>query len=64
MSRSGIKVTTCPLRYSYESVPLPDGTTPEIVLPHEKGIDLQLGLDLVRMARTEQLDVAVVFSQD
>ena len=64
MSRSGIKVTTRPLRYSNESVTLPDGTTREIAIPREKGIDLRLGLDLVRMARTGQLDVAVVFSQD
>lgn len=30
----------------------------------KKGIDLRLGLDVVRLARTNQLDVAVIFSQD
>ena len=30
----------------------------------EKGIDLRIGLDAVRMAREGQLDVAVIFSQD
>lgn len=30
----------------------------------EKGIDLKLGLDLVRMAREKKFDVAIVFSQD
>ena len=64
MHRSGINVTTRPLRYSRESIELPDGTHHESLIPREKGIDLRLGLDLVRMARTGQLDVAVVFSQD
>lgn len=30
----------------------------------EKGIDLRIGLDVVRLARNGDLDVAVVFSQD
>ena len=33
-------------------------------VPQEKGIDLRLGLDVVRLARVRQLDVAVIFSQD
>lgn len=46
------------------NVSLPDGTTREIVTAQEKGIDLRMGLDVVRMARLGQLDVAVIFSQD
>lgn len=30
----------------------------------EKGIDLRLGLDVVRMARKGELDVAAIFSQN
>ena len=30
----------------------------------EKGIDMRLGLDVVRMARNGELAVAIVFSQD
>lgn len=38
-----------------------DATVPRLV---EKGIDLKLGLDLVRLARNRTYDVAIVFSQD
>ena len=42
----------------------PDGGTEDLYVPREKGVDLRLGLDVVRMARGGQFDVAVVFSQD
>ena len=64
MRRIGIEVIARPLRYSVETVSLPDGGTREIVTAQEKGIDLRIGLDVVRMARLGQLDVAVIFSQD
>ena len=64
MQRAGIVVTKRTLRYSRESVELPDDTIREVVQPREKGIDLRLGLDVVRMARNHQLNVALVFSQD
>ena len=43
---------------------MPDESVKIVTTPHEKGIDLRLGLDVVRMARSGQLDVAVIFSQD
>ncbi len=43
---------------------MPDGSMHTIESPHEKGIDLRIGLDLVRMAHADQFDVAVIFSQD
>ena len=64
MQHSGIEVITRTLRYHTESVHLPDGLTREVVVAQEKGIDLRLGLDLVRMARLGDLDVAIIFSQD
>jgi uncharacterized LabA/DUF88 family protein len=33
-------------------------------IPREKGIDIRIALDLVRMARLKEYDVAVLFSQD
>ena len=33
-------------------------------MDREKGVDLRLGLDVVRMARNAGLDVAIMFSQD
>ena len=64
MSQSGILVTKRPLRYHYEEIKREDGTTKTVETPHEKGIDLRIGLDIVRLARTNQLDVVVIFSQD
>ena len=43
---------------------LPDGSVHEIQVEREKGIDLRLGLDVVRLARNAELEVAIVFSQD
>lgn len=64
MRRAGILVTKRPVRYHNEELELPDGSVLTIETPHEKGIDLRIGLDLVRMANANQFDVAVVFSQD
>ena len=64
MSRAGVTVTARPLRYRTESRNLPGGAKHEIVTAQEKGIDLRIGLDVVRMARSGELDVVVLFSQD
>lgn len=64
MTRAGILVTSRPIRYQIEMVPQVDGTTQRIATPHEKGIDVRLALDVVRMARQAQFDVALIFSQD
>lgn len=64
MKRMGIVVTSRPLRYRTESADLPDNSSYEITVGREKGIDLRLGLDVVRMARLDELDVAIIFSQD
>lgn len=53
-----------PLRYRNERVTLPDGSETTVPVGREKGIDVRLALDVVRMARSEDLDVAVLFSQD
>lgn len=64
MRRSGILVTHRVLRYQDESIVQPDGSATVISVPHEKGIDVRLALDVVRMARQTQFDVALIFSQD
>ena len=64
MRRAGIAVTSRPLRYRVETVRLPDGSIHDIPVEREKGVDLRLGLDIVRMARNGELDVAIVSSQD
>jgi hypothetical protein len=68
----GIVVTTRPIRYHKEKakdengnvVLLPYGAPKMITVPHEKGIDVRLALDLVSLARKKQFDVALIFSQD
>ncbi len=64
MRRAGILVTTRPVRYKQQKSQHPDGTTETVTVGHEKGIDVRLALDVVRLARHNQLDVALIFSQD
>ena len=62
--RAGIKVTSHPLQYRVEIVQWPDGSVHEIPVEREKGVDLRLGRDVVRMARNAGLDVAIALSHD
>jgi len=72
LKRIGVSVTTRPIRYHKEKVvdhdgdPVldDDGIQKVVTVPHEKGIDVRLALDLVSLARTKQFDVALIFSQD
>jgi hypothetical protein len=64
MGHNGVHTCSRQLRYSRETVALPDGTQKSVRVGHEKGIDLRIGLDLVRLVREDELDVALVFSQD
>jgi hypothetical protein len=52
------------LKYRNQTVKLPNGTTTTVLVGQEKGIDVRLALDIVRMAREDRYDVALVFSQD
>jgi uncharacterized LabA/DUF88 family protein len=72
LKRLGVSVTTRPIRYHKEKVIgedgnpvfLADGSAKMVTVPHEKGIDVRLALDLVSLARRKQFDVALIFSQD
>ncbi len=64
MRRAGILVVSRPLRYHTVHAPLADGSERLINVPQEKGIDVRLALDVIRMTLANQLDVALVFSQD
>lgn len=63
MRRRGIHVTERPLRY-YRTGALRDGSRRQIEVPQEKGIDIRIALDVIRLALTGKLDVAVLFSRD
>lgn len=64
MRRAGILVTSREIRYQKETIDLPDGTSKVVTTAHEKGIDVRLALDVIRLARHAQFDVAIIFSQD
>src|SRR6185437_12248308 len=64
MQNRGIITTQRTLAYTYELVTNPDGSVRRIVVPREKGVDLRIGLDMVRFARARAYDVVVLFSQD
>lgn len=52
------------LRYQTQVMKLADGTETTRLVAHEKGIDLRLALDVIRLALDHAFDVALIFSQD
>jgi uncharacterized LabA/DUF88 family protein len=64
MGRQGIKVFSRPLRYRNRIVKLPGGESHSFLAGEEKGIDVRLALDVIRLAHRRDFDVALVFSQD
>jgi uncharacterized LabA/DUF88 family protein len=64
LGREGVKVFTRSLKYRNKEVKLPDGTTHAFLDGDEKGIDVRLALDVIRLAHKDAYDVAVIFSRD
>ncbi len=64
MGRRGIQTFSRHLRYRNQTIQLPGGGLSAVLVGQEKGIDIRIALDVVRMARENRYDVAVVFSQD
>lgn len=64
LKRNGVSVTTRKLRYHDNQVEMPDGTIETTTSVQEKGIDVRLSLDVVKLARKKNFEVAVIFSQD
>lgn len=64
MGRQGIISYRRPLRYRKKSVLLADGTQCTIDSAEEKGIDVQIAVELIRLAHKREYDVALLFSQD
>ncbi len=63
-SRPAVHIFTRPLRYRNQTIARADGTFPTVLVGQEKGIDIRIALDIVRLAREHQYDVALIFSQD
>jgi uncharacterized LabA/DUF88 family protein len=64
MGRQGVRVFSRRLRYRNRSVRLPDGSTYTFLSGEEKGIDVRIALDVIRLCRSRAYDVALIFSQD
>lgn len=64
MGTRGVVTYARPLRYRDQPVSLANGTTTTVLVGQEKGIDIRIALDVVRLAREAAYDVAVLFSQD
>jgi uncharacterized LabA/DUF88 family protein len=64
MGKASIEVFSRPLRYRNDTVKLPNGSTHTFLRGSEKGIDIRIALDVIRLAVSNSYDVAVVFSQD
>jgi uncharacterized LabA/DUF88 family protein len=64
MGRQEVEIYSRPLRYRNQTVKLPSGQTHTTLVGQEKGIDVRVALDIVRLANQKKFDVALVFSQD
>ena len=64
MGKRKIEIYTRSLRYRNKRIKLPDGTEHTALVGTEKGIDVRLALDVVRLGLKRHYDVALIFSQD
>ena len=64
MGHQSVHVFSRPLRYRTKTVWLPDDSTHSFLTGEEKGIDVRIALDIVRMAYRGEYDVALILSQD
>jgi uncharacterized LabA/DUF88 family protein len=64
MGHRGVHVYSRSLRYRNKTVTLPTGLTHSFLVAEEKGIDVRIALDVIRLAHRNEFDVALVFSQD
>ena len=64
MKRDGIIVFSRELRYQNEEIALPNGQTQLVRVGKEKGIDVRIAIDIIRLAHQRAYDVAIIFSQD
>ena len=64
LGRQRVHVFSRSLRYRNRRIRLPDGTEHTYLAGEEKGIDVRIAIDVIRMAHRKEYDVAVIFSQD
>lgn len=64
MGGQGLYVFCRELAYQNRIIKLPDGTTHSVLIGTEKGVDVRIAIDIVRLAHNRAYDVALLFSQD
>lgn len=64
LSRQGVFTYSRPLRYREKSVPLIGGGSLVHRVGEEKGIDVRIAIDIIRLAHRQAYDVGIIFSQD
>jgi uncharacterized LabA/DUF88 family protein len=64
MGRQGVHVFARALSYREKSVRSADGSVHTVIAAEEKGVDVRMALDIVRMAHHREYDVALILSQD
>lgn len=64
LGKIGAYVYSRPLRYRNQIVSIPNAPTQNILVGEEKGIDVRIALDIIRLAHRGEYDVAIIVSQD
>jgi uncharacterized LabA/DUF88 family protein len=64
MGRQGVHVYKRSLKYRTQTLLTANGDEQTIRVGQEKGIDMRIGLDVVRLAHQSAYEVALLFSQD
>jgi len=64
LSRAGIRTFSRPLRYRRKTIQLGDGIEYTATVGEEKGVDVRIAIDIMRLVRKDLLDVVLLFSQD
>jgi len=64
MGQMGVIIFTRSLKYNNQTIKLPDGQTITTLVGKEKGIDVRIALDVIRLAHQKVYDVGIIFSQD
>jgi hypothetical protein len=64
LGRQKVFIYSRPLRYRNCFVKLPNGSRHIFLAGEEKGIDVRIAIDIIRMAHHKEYDVALILSQD
>lgn len=64
ISRQGVHTFTRPLRYRNKTVKLPDGSVHAFLTAEEKGIDVRIAIDVIRLGGGEALEVPADLGED